>query len=1034
MESFPSDREQLPRNMIENSMFEEEPDVVDLAKDPNLHPLEPEEAEYEPRSSRLLVRGLGEQDLDEEEEDYESSARLLGMSFMNRSSSSQNRSAGYRQQGSDGTCHLPCSARTCFVSVFLVVLIVSVVMLIYFLPKCTFTKEGCHPSTNQTDDSKYPIATNGKIFPWALMRLPDTVQPEHYELLLHPDLINMNVSGSETITVLSKEETKKVILHSLGLHIISASLKTLKAKRSADEPLQNLEVLEYPKNQQIALIPTQPLQKGIRYLLELKFTANLSTPLYGFYNSSYKLENGTVRVLAATQFEPLAARKAFPCFDEPAFKATFLIKVKRPKTHTALSNMPKNSSTPVDNDLVLDEFQKSLKMTTYLVAFIVAEFKNISQESSGTLVSVYFTPGKEDQAHYALEAGCKLLNFYVNYFNISYPLVKLDLVAVPDFQAGAMENWGLITFGERVLLYNESTSSIQDKQYTTKVLAHELAHQWFGNLVTMEWWNDIWLNEGFATYMEYVAMKNTFPDLSSDDGLLTSRFKAMKRDSLNSSHPLTTSVETPEQIEEMFDLVSYMKGASILLMLKTFLSEDIFKLGVKDYLNTYKFGSTKNEDLWKSLSKFSKNVGDVSQVMETWISKKGFPLVTVRKNGTKIELHQEPFLVNMDMENSNLDARILWQIPLTYISCNAKDYNITSQNTYLLSNQSDTLSTPTELKWIKFNVKMSGYYLVDYGEDWHSLIDQLHHNHSVFHPSDRADLINSIFQLTSIGKVPLTLAVTLTRYLTNESSAVPVIEALRHFDHICGLLEKRWNMFLASRVKQFALDLFKDLIAKQSWTDDGSLLDRMLRSALLSFACKHKQNECVQNATQMFNDWIKSEGNESLPTDVMETVFKVGAQTDGGWVDLWRRYMKSSSVVEKRKMLNALATSPDIRHLLWLMQAGLDGDAVKMQDLPHVLVTVSENLVGHLHAWNFVKENWQSLTKKFHLGSYSLHSIVAGTTSQFSTKVQLFEVQTFFESLKENGSQLRVVKEAIETIKENIQWMDKNLKDVEWFL
>ncbi|XP_043919852.1 leucyl-cystinyl aminopeptidase [Protopterus annectens] len=1033
MESFPSDRAQLPRNMIENSMFEEEPDVLDLAKDPQMHPLEPEEVEYEPRSSRLLVRGLGEQDLEEEEEDYESSARLLGMSFMNRSSNSQNRSAGYRQQGSDGTCHLPCSARTCIVCMFIVVLIASVAMLIYFLPKCTFTKEGCNPSNNQTKDI-YPLATNGKIFPWAMMRLPDTVLPEHYELLLHPDLINRNVSGFETVTVLIKEETKKIIMHSSGLHIISASFKALKAKGGADEPVPNLEVLEYPKNQQIALIPAQSLEKGIHYHLELKFTANLSSTIYGFYNSSYKLENETVRELAATQFEPLAARMAFPCFDEPAFKATFQIKIKRPNTYTTLSNMPKNSSTPVDNDLVLDEFQTSLKMSTYLVAFIVADFKNVSRSFNGTLVSVHFTPGKEDQAHYALEAGCRLLDFYVKYFNISYPLEKLDLVAVPDFQAGAMENWGVITFGETALLYNESTSSIMDKQFTTKVIAHELAHQWFGNLVTMKWWNDLWLNEGFATFMSYVAMDYTFPDLSNDDDFLRRRFKGMEQDSLNSSHPLTTRVETPEQIEEMFDSVSYVKGASILLMLKTFLSEDVFKLGIKDYLNTHKFGSTTSEDLWKSLSKFSKSTQNVPQLMETWSTKKGFPLVTVRRNGAQIELHQEPFIVNMDLKNLTLDTRILWQIPLTYITFNSTTNNTASQNTYLLSEKSGSLSIASEVSWIKFNVKMSGYYMVDYGDHWHALIEQLQHNHSVFHPSDRADLINSIFRLASIGKVPLTLVVNLSPYLIHETSTLPVIEALDHFDHIYGLLEKRGFMDLASRVQDFALKLFDNIITKQNWTDDGFLVDRKLRSAILSFACRHQHLVCVRNAKQMFDDWIHFPYNASLPTDVMETVFYVGAQTDDGWMKLWSKYILTSSAAEKRKMLNALSASPDIKHLLWLMQAGLDGDLVKMQDLPQVLVAVSENLVGHLHAWNFVKENWESLTKKFQLGSFSLHTIVSGTTSQFSTKAHLFEVQTFFESQKENGSQLRVVKEAVETIKANIQWMDKNLQYVEYLL
>ncbi|KAG2466834.1 LCAP aminopeptidase, partial [Polypterus senegalus] len=445
--------------MIENSMFEEEPDVVDLAKEPPLYPLEPDDAVYEPRSSRLLVRGLGENELDEEEEDCESSARLLGMSFMNRTSSLRNNNSSYIRQESNGSCSFP-SARTLFVGAFVLLVIATVAMVIYFLPKCNFTKEGCN-KTDHSVEPLYPISTNGKIFPWTNIRLPRNVIPVHYDISLHPDLITMTFNGSVTIKMKIIEETRNIILHSSGLSLNVKSSMVEGTHRKISE------MLEYKPWDQIALVFPEDLQKGQTCIVEIEFSANLSDTYSGFYKSSYKNKDGEIRWLAATQFEPLAARTAFPCFDEPDFKATFLIKIKRDANYISLSNMPKIHSTELHDDIVEDEFEKSVNMSTYLVAFIVADFKSVSKELNGT--------------------------------------------------------------------------------------------KWFGNLVTMEWWSDLWLNEGFATFMEFMSVQSTFPELEVNDDFLMARFRAMAKDSLNSSHPISSSVSTPEEIEEIFDSVSYEK-------------------------------------------------------------------------------------------------------------------------------------------------------------------------------------------------------------------------------------------------------------------------------------------------------------------------------------------------------------------------------------------------------------------------------------------------------------------------------------------
>ncbi|XP_041083380.1 leucyl-cystinyl aminopeptidase isoform X2 [Polyodon spathula] len=1019
MESFQSLSEcaSLPRNMIENSMFEEEPDVVDLAKEPPMYPLEPDDVVYEPRSSRLLVRGLGENELDEEEEDYESSARLLGMSFMNRNASLRSNSSPYGGQAAGRACSFP-SARSLLVGACVLVVIASVSVVIYFLPKCTFTKEGCHKA-NQSMTLIYPIASNGQLFPWTSMRLPRAVSPIHYDLTLQPNFTTMKFTGSVTITVKVNEDTKNVVLHSSGLVISKISI--VPVGENQPKPAQ---YMEYHPWQQIAAQCPETLQKGKSYHLKLEYSANLSDSYYGFYKSSYRNKDGEQRWLAATQFEPLAARMAFPCFDEPAFKATFLIKINRDKEYISLSNMPKNKTTLVSGGFYQDVFDKSVTMSTYLVAFIVADFKNISMEANGTLVSVYAVPDKLDQVNHALETAIKLLDFYNCYFQMPYPLQKLDLVAIPDFQDGAMENWGLITFQETTILY-ENTSSLLDKQLVTIAIAHELAHQWFGNLVTMEWWNDLWLNEGFATFMEYMSIERIFPDLNVGDNFLAARFRAMGKDSLNSSHPITTPVATAEQVEEMFDSVSYVKGASILLMLKSSLSEEHFQIGVVNYLSQHKNANTQSEDLWASLSQITEMV-NITELMKSWTLQKGFPLVTVTRNGTKMTLQQEHFLLSVD--NSSSSSSYLWQIPLTSINSSCSNAS-SCKSVIMLKEQSATLYVPEEVQWVKFNVDMEGFYMVHYGEDgWSDLIILLKNNHLALSYQDRASLISDIFGLARLGKVSIQQVLNLTSYLVNETSTPPVTEALLQLNHIYRLLEKRGLLQLTARMKAYILGLFEKLIANQSWNEEESITQQKLRSSLLGVACSYSHPKCVEKAKNLFLNWTKSPANVSIPADLMRTVFTVGIQHCDGWDSLLQAYSSSQLEAEREKMLQALASSTDVRKLIWLMQTSLNGEVIRTQELPLVLTTISKNFEGHLYAWGFVKENWDKIIKKFNLGSFAIHNIVVGTTSQFSTQAHLFEVKNFFGSLKDKGSQLRSVQEAVETIQLNIQWMDRNLE------
>ncbi|KAM7391748.1 hypothetical protein PAMP_022410 [Pampus punctatissimus] len=983
--------------------------------------LDPDEVSYEPRSSRLLVRGLGENDMDEDEEDCESSARLLGMSFMNRSSAHRSSSSPYTRQAPPRSCSRP-SARTMVVCLLFLVVVASMTMVLYFLPGCTFTKTGCRKANKTTPlEPVYPVSTNGELFPWAQFRLPRSIRPLSYELTLNPDLDNMTFTGHTVINMLVFHNTKRIVLHAANLNITKATFKL------GDGEASHVTVLEYKPRQQIAVKFSEDLKAGQFCVLTLDYFASLSHTYGGFYNSSYIDKDGKKRVLAATQFEPLSARKAFPCFDEPAFKATFLIKISRKLNYMTLSNMPMAKTKSLPNGLVEDEFEKtSVNMSTYLVSFIVADFTPINKNVSETLVSVYSVPEKKKHTDYALDTASKLLEFYNKFFEINYPLRKLDLVAIPDFLAGAMENWGLITFRETSLLVGNQSSPLE-KQVVASVIAHELAHQWFGNLVTMSWWNDLWLNEGFATYMQYMSLQTVFPQLDIGNLFLAVRFRALDKDALNSTHAVSTEVNTPEQVEEMFDSVSYEKGASILLMLNASLPGDQqFRKGIIQYLKQFSGSNTDTDDLWNSLTEVevSAQHQNVSEMMRSWTSQKGFPLVTVSHKGDQVTFTQEHFVLTPD---NTTHTSSLWNIPVTYVndSCSLAPE---CKQVFTLKTKSGILKVPESVKWLKLNYRNTGFYVVDYGDDgWTALIDALSHNISVLTNDDRASLIHNIFALSRLGRVSFHHVLNLLNYMSKETETSPVTEALLQLNRIYRLLDKRREQGLVARMKKYILLHFGSLMDTQTWEEEESVSKQELRSAVLETACSLNAEKCTQKAKALFKQYVESNGTFRIPGDLQQVVFTVAAQSNENWLTLINMYGHVTYDAEKRKMLRSLASTQDAQRIVWILQAGLRGQFIQTQELPLVISTVCDGFAGYLFAWDFIQDNWNQLIEKFPVGSFAIQRIIKSATSQFSTQTHLDQVQGFFSSLKERGSQMRSVQEALETIRLNQRWMERNL-------
>uniref|UniRef100_A0A4W5M3J7 Aminopeptidase n=1 Tax=Hucho hucho TaxID=62062 RepID=A0A4W5M3J7_9TELE len=886
---------------------------------------------------------------------------------------------------------------------------------------------------NSTEEQP-PLGTGSLPFPWSRLRLPGYVVPLHYHLLLHPNLTMLSYSGTVRIELQVQNNTNWVVLHSKGLRITTATMLDQNLAHLSD---QVLPVLHNPTHEQTAIFSPRVLSGGQKYFLFLEFGAELGEGFYGFYRSTYRTSTGETRTLASTHFEPTSARMAFPCFDEPSFKANYSISIRRSRAHTALSNMPVEQTVVLNDGLMEDRFAVSVRMSSYLVAFIVCDFRSVSATTaSGVKVSVYAAPEKWQQTRYALKAAVKLLEFYEKYFNIKYPLPKQDLVAIPDFQAGAMENWGLITFRETSLLYDPATSSASDRVWVTMVIAHELAHQWFGNLVTMEWWNDIWLNEGFARYMEYISVNATYPKLRVEDYLVDTCFAAIGRDSLNSSRPISSAAESPTQIEEMFDTVSYDKGACVLHMLRHYLTDQVFQSGIVRYLHRYSYSNAHNQDLWDSLANVRRSIKlyifyyklggsspewehlDLTTMMNTWMLQTGVPLVTVARQGSRLLLKQERFLRTSHPSDP---AWFLWHIPLTY-----RTDTSTSIHRHLMTTLTDSVDVGEEVGWVKVNVDMAGYYLVHYdGSGWDDLIQLLKDNHTALSFMDRTHLIHNAFQLTTAGRLSLDKALDLIGYLRSESHTVPLLEGLAYLEAFYRMVERRDLSDVTQNLRTYILWYFRGVIDRQTWSDKGSVSERRLRSELLSLACHLGDLPCLKQAQRSFTHWLDS--NSTLPADVAETVYSVGAQEDTGWESLLQTYTHSLSETHKRKILSALASSRDTNKLTRLLELGLEGEVIRTQDLDSLIAMVARNPRGHHLAWSYLQKYWSTLVDKFQLGSFSIRNIIIGTTAQFSSTEELTEVRVFFESIHEQASQLRVTEVAMDNIQKNILWLQRNL-------
>uniref|UniRef100_A0A3P8Q7G1 Aminopeptidase n=1 Tax=Astatotilapia calliptera TaxID=8154 RepID=A0A3P8Q7G1_ASTCA len=858
-----------------------------------------------------------------------------------------------------------------------------------------------------------PIPSNK---PWDKYRLPKNLVPETYNVTLWPRLTPDPTTGlytflgSSVVDFECVEDTDLILIHSNKLNYteFENQLARLMSVSSVEAPAIKSSWLQ-GVTQYLVLELDGTLKKGHKYRLYTEFIGELADDLGGFYRSEY-MEDGEKRVMATTQMQPTDARKSFPCFDEPAMKAYFFITLIHDRGTTALSNGKDIETTEINHDgqdLLKTVFERTEKMSTYLLAFIVSDYDSIGNSIDGVEIRIFARRSAiaAGQGQYALNKTGPILKFFEQYYNATYPLPKSDQIAIPDFNAGAMENWGLITYRETALLYDEAFSSNSNKEKIATIIAHELAHMWFGNLVTLRWWNDLWLNEGFASYVEYLGANNAEPEWNVTDLIVLGDIhRVFAIDALASSHPLSSKeedIQTPAQISELFDAISYSKGASVLRMLSDFLTEDVFQLGLRSYLSAFSFGNAVYTDLWYHLQKAADSSklelpDTLDNIMNTWVLQMGFPVVTINTGTGSVS--QQHFLLDPEaVVTTPSPFNYQWIIPIKWMMTG------NMQNPLWLTSKSAMKATQDQ--WVLANVNMVGYYRVNYDDDnWAKLLDVLQSNHQVRQRMivNVAQILDDAFNLARAKIISTVQALNTTKYLSNERDYIPWKAALNNLDFFYLMFDRSevygpMQDYLVKKVSPL-FEYYKQMTDNSSKVPDGHM-DQYNQVNAISLACRTGLEECQNLVMTWFQEWMDTDTNRIHP-NLRSTVY-CNAIAAGGkkeWDFAWSQFIKNdSTAIESDKLRYALSCTKQPWLLNRYLEYTLDPDMIRKQDATATIVDIASNVVGQSLAWDFVRARWSYIFSQYGGGSFSFSNLVNGVTKRFSTEFELQQVRYFFE-------------------------------------
>ncbi|MBI3854556.1 MAG: M1 family metallopeptidase [Planctomycetes bacterium] len=804
-------------------------------------------------------------------------------------------------------------------------------------------------------------------------RLPSAVAPRTYRLALEPDLESLTFKGEVAIDLDVKNPTREIVLHAANLDVASARLGG-----------ETLELRPEPARDRLALVAAKPLAAGLA-TVTLAFSGKLSEEMRGFYRSSYTRPDGSKGVLATTQFEATSARRCFPCFDEPALKAVFEVTMIVPKGLQGVSNMPPASEEALGDGRRRVRFAPSPVMSTYLLAFAVGEFDSIDGKTEdGMPVRVFTTPGRAELGRFALETAIRGLKFFGDYYGIPYrkALPKLDLLAIPDFEYGAMENWGAITFRETAIFVDPKRSSIPQRRRVAEVVLHELAHQWFGNLVTPEWWSYLWLNESFATFMAYKASNALFPEWNIFEEYLAQITSAGKSlDSLRSSHPVEVIVRDPNEVDQIFDAISYNKGGSVLRMLERSVGEDAFRRGIRRFLESRAYACATTDDLWSALGEATG--ADVGSMMNGWTRTTGLPALLVERQCGRLRLRQERFLLDRDPAKPAEDPA-LWEIPLPTVDGAGRS------SVLRLSGRETTVDAPAA-DWIKVNAGQAGFYLTHYDDaGWRALAKAV--EALALGAMDRYGLQEDAYSLMRAGYLSVPGYLRLAGAFSREENHYVWAGVA---DGIAALTEIFTGDPDVPRLEEWGRKLVMPTLQKvgcdEKAEDPNERL--LLRATLMGAALRFGDPEAVEQVRTRFEAARKN--LSALPPNTRSVILSGAARNgDAAVFDALTELHEKADLPEvKVQLLRALGAFR-LEPLLRRAVAYALSDKVRRQDAMAVFgsIPIEMKPVG----WKLLQEHWPVLDERYGKSGLIGH-FIAAAAGGIPSEEHAAQVERFFK-------------------------------------
>jgi aminopeptidase N len=771
-------------------------------------------------------------------------------------------------------------------------------------------------------------------------KLPKDVVPRHYSLYLRPDLEKLVTTGKIEIEIEALKPSREIVLNALDLEISAAAI-TKEKKKISLEPKANTEA------QTVTFSLPEALTPG-KYTLNIEFTGHLREQAQGLYYVRYATEAGK-KLMLCSQMEPADARRMFPCWDEPVFRASFEPTVVVPAKHSTVSNMPIKAQKSLEGGLKEVHFEATPPMASYLVVLVSGELEAIEDSLDGIQMRILTTEGKKEQGRYALESAKKILGYYNDYFGVKFPLPKLDHIAVPGGFGGAMENWGGIVYNESILLFDPKNSSLQTRQAVFAVMAHEMAHQWFGDLVTTAWWDNLWLNEGFASWMGTKCTDHFNPEWQVwlEEG--GAKSGVMRRDSLRTTHPILQRVTDESQANDAFDEITYIKGQSFLRMLENYLSEATFREGLRIYMARHRYSNTTTADLWAALDKASGK--PVSALSAGWTEQPGLPVVSVStdcKDGKAlVRLEQERFTVQ-DPQAKPLQ----WMVPVALADISQPG----SARVELLEGKSRTVTFPNCDGVVKANFGNAGYYRVSYPP---ALLRKLARRMNSLAPEDRMNMLGDAWAMVEAQRASATNYLDLVAALRDEKTAAIWQGVLRNLGYI-DRLERGRPERAAYRLRM--IELVRPQLERLGWEPrpNEPAPDTLLRSSVISTLGDFGDKEVIASAQERFRKFL--EQPDSLAPNLRPCVMNiVGRYSDRATYDqLHKLALAARSTEERQRYYSAMAAALEPSLAGLTLAISLTDENVP-QEAIRLVPEVSHAGEQPELAWKFAREHMSEL-------------------------------------------------------------------------